>query len=389
MSVFANGARAEWPSAADRRARSWDFTFRARTFKISRKTADFEYDLPAELVAQAPARVRDESRLLVLDGDRRLHLRFRELPSLLRPNDLLVLNETRVIAARLHGERVRADRPTSNVEVLLLHPAGSMKYDSRALTWIALARPARRLRAGDRVTFGVHGEAAILAELGEGMREIEFHLNVPLETFLERAGRMPLPPYIHNDSPEAQERYQTVFAQRPGSVAAPTASLHFTHQLLREIERRGVEIARLSLNVGLGTFRPVTVDSIDEHVMYEEAYAIEPAAAAAIERARGGGRRIVAAGTTVVRALEGNYRSFGRIRAGEELTDLFIAPGFEFRVVGAMITNFHLPRSTLLMLVSAFAGRERILRAYSEAVELRYRFYSFGDAMFITGMRPA
>lgn len=365
------------------------FTFRARTFKISRKTADFEYDLPAELIAQAPARVRDESRLFVLDADRRLHLRFCDLPSLLRPNDLLVLNETRVIAARLRGERVRADRPTSNVELLLLHPAGSMRYDSRALVWIALARPARRLRAGDRVTFGAHGEAVILAELDNGMREVEFRLNVPFDSFLERAGRMPLPPYIHNDSPEAQERYQTVFARRPGSVAAPTASLHFTHQLLGEIERRGVEIARLSLDVGLGTFRPVTVESIDEHVMYEEAYSIEPAAAAAIERARIGGRRIVAAGTTVVRALEGNYRSFGRIRAGPELTDLFIAPGFEFHVVGAMITNFHLPRSTLLMLVSAFSGRQRILRAYAEAVELRYRFYSFGDAMFITRKRPA
>ena len=179
---------------------------------------------------------------------------------------------------------------------------------------------------------------------------------------------MPLPPYIRNDSPQAQERYQTVFARLPGSVAAPTASLHFTSELLHEIARRGVEIVRLSLNVGLGTFRPVTVESIDQHVMHEEAYAIDPRRPAAIERARRAGRRIVAAGTTVVRALEGNFQSFGRIEAGEHATDLFITPGFSFRVVGAMITNFHLPRSTLLMLVSAFAGRERVLRAYAEAI---------------------
>ncbi len=212
----------------------------------------------------------------------------------------------------------------------LLHPAGSMRYDPHALAWIALARPARRLRDGDRVAFGTLGEATVRRELEEGMREIELRIDLPFEAFLERAGRMPLPPYIRNDSPQAQERYQTVFARLPGSVAAPTASLHFTPELLREIARRGVEIVRLSLNVGLGTFRPVTVESIDEHVMHEEAYAIEPAAAAAIERARREGRRIVAAGTTVVRALEGNFQSFGRIEAGEQTTELFITPGFSF-----------------------------------------------------------
>lgn len=319
----------------------------------------------------------------MLDGDRRLHETFRDLPDLLRSGDLLVLNETRVIAARLFGERVGGKDRKSNVELLLLHPAGSIEYDPLARSWIALARPARRLRRGDRIEFGSFGEALVCAELEQGMRELEFHLELPFEEFLERAGRTPLPPYIHNDSAHAQRRYQTVFARRPGSVAAPTASLHFTDELLVEIARRGVEIVRLSLNVGLGTFRPVSVGSLDEHHMHEEAYAIEPAAAKAVGRARDERRRIVAAGTTVVRALEGNYESFGEIRAGEFQTDLFIRPGFEFRVVGAMITNFHLPRSTLLMLVSAFAGRERILRAYLEAIELRYRFYSFGDAMFI------
>jgi S-adenosylmethionine:tRNA ribosyltransferase-isomerase len=321
--------------------------------------------------------------LLVLDGDRRLQRTFRDLPDLMRSSDLLVLNETRVIPARLFGERVGRGNRKLKVELLLLHPAGSMEYDPLARAWVALARPARRLRRRDRIEFGSFGEALVRAELEGGMRELEFHLELPFEEFLERAGRMPLPPYIHNDSAQAQQRYQTVFARRPGSVAAPTASLHFTDELLGEIARRGVEIVRLSLNVGLGTFRPVSVETLDEYRMHQEAYAIEPAAAGAVNRARGAGRRIVAAGTTVVRALEGNYESFGEIRAGEFQTDLFISPGFEFRVVGAMITNFHLPRSTLLMLVSAFAGRERILQAYAEAIELRYRFYSFGDAMFI------
>lgn len=322
---------------------------------------------------------------MVLDGAGAFHRTFRDLPNLLHAGDLLVLNETRVIAARLLGERRRAagEKPRI-VELLLLHPADSMRYDPYATAWIALARPARRLRAGDRVGFGSLGEATIRSELAEGMREIEFHLDVPFEAFLERAGRMPLPPYIRNDSSHAQERYQTVFARLPGSVAAPTASLHFTAELLDEIARRGIEIVRLSLNIGLGTFRPVTVESLDEHVMHEEVYAIGAATAAALERARQERRRIVAAGTTAVRALEGNFRSFGRIEPGEHATDLFITPGFAFRVVGAMITNFHLPRSTLLMLVSAFAGRERILRAYAEAIDRKYRFYSFGDAMFVS-----
>lgn len=319
---------------------------------------------------------------MVLDGGATSHSTFRDLPDLLRPDDLLVLNETRVIAARLFGER---ERGGARVELLLLHPAGSMRYDPQAITWIALARPARRLHIGDRIVFGSLGEATVRSELEDGMREIELHANLPFDEFLATAGRMPLPPYIHNDSPEAHERYQSVFARLPGSVAAPTASLHFTPELLREIERRGIEIARLTLNIGLGTFRPVTVDSIDDHLMHEEAYAIEPAAEHAIERARNDRRRIVAAGTTVVRALEGNVQSHDRIEAGEHTTNLFITPGFRFRVVGAMITNFHLPRSTLLMLVSAFAGREPILRAYADAIAQRYRFYSFGDAMFISG----
>jgi S-adenosylmethionine:tRNA ribosyltransferase-isomerase len=316
---------------------------------------------------------------MVLENGAVAHRIFRDLPELLRPDDLLVLNETRVIAARLVGCRENGRA----VELLLLHPANSLRYDSAATDWIALARPARRLRVGDRIAFGEYATAIVRAHLGEGIREVEFATVLPFEEFLERAGRMPLPPYIHNDSAEAQSRYQTVFARTPGSVAAPTASLHFTPDLLEGIERGGIEIVRIALNVGLGTFRPVSAESIGGHVMHAEAYTIAPKAARAIDDARVSGRRIVAAGTTVVRALEGNFRQYGRVAPGYHVTDIFITPGFRFRVVDAMITNFHLPRSTLLMLVAAFAGRERVLRAYAEAIERRYRFYSFGDAMFV------
>lgn len=346
-----------------------------------RSTGAYQYDLPVELIAQSPARQRDASRLMVLEGDSITDRSFRDLPLLLDRSDVLVLNETRVIAARLVGRLVT--RPRS-VELLLLHPADSMRYDPNALHWIALARPARRLRTGEQVAFGALGQATVTREFEQGLREVELSLQVPFEQFLARAGRMPLPPYIHNDSLDAQERYQTVFARIPGSVAAPTASLHFTPELLESLERRGVEIVRLTLDVGLGTFRPVRAERIDEHVMHAEHYAIAPAAAEAIERARSENRRIVVVGTTVVRALEGNVRQHGQVTGGEYTTDLFITPGFEFRVVDVMITNFHLPRSTLLMLVSAFAGRERVLGAYAHAIERGYRFYSFGDAMLIS-----
>jgi S-adenosylmethionine:tRNA ribosyltransferase-isomerase len=316
---------------------------------------------------------------MVLESHVPQHRRFADLPQLLEPGDVLVINETRVIAARLFGRRANG----GHAELLLLHPAGSMHYAPNASRWIAMTRPARRLRRGDRVVFGEFGQATIQDELDEGLREIELSLALPLEEFLDRAGRMPLPPYIHDHSPQAQERYQTVFARVPGSVAAPTASLHFTPELLRDIERSGVDVVPVSLNVGLGTFRPVTADAIEEHVMHAEAYAIEPVAAQFLERARNDERRIVAAGTTVVRALEGNVASYGRIEPGEHTTELFITPGFRFRVVDAMITNFHLPRSTLLMLVSAFGGFQRIRNAYAEAIAQRYSFYSFGDAMFV------
>lgn len=387
MWAFVNGELAAWRRQEPARATFWRTIFRGRSSQISadeRLAAAYDYDLPAELIAQHPAAVRDESRLLVLDGERIEHRIFRDLPDLLEPGDLLVLNETRVIAARLFGERLRGG---GRAEFLLLHPAGSLRYDPEARVWVAMARPAKRLRKGDRVAFGAHGEATITNVLDEGLREIELSFPSSLETFLERAGRMPLPPYIHNDSEEDAQRYQTVFARVAGSVAAPTASLHFTPDLLERLAARGVESARITLDVGLGTFRPMTSERLDDHVMHAEAYEIDAPAAKAIDNARLTGRRIVAAGTTVVRALEGNFRSYGRVAAGRHVTELFIRPGFRFEVVSAMITNFHLPRSTLLVLVSAFAGRERILRAYREAIERQYRFYSFGDATFLKGVR--
>lgn len=317
---------------------------------------------------------------MIVGRDRIDHRVFRDLPDFLRPGDVLVLNETRVIAARIYGERV----PTGGrVELLLLHPAESMRYNPEATSWIALARPGRRLVPGVRIRFGDAGEATIVRELDEGMREVHFDVHEPFDAFLARAGRLPLPPYIHNDSDEAQERYQTVFAREPGSVAAPTASLHFTPDLLERVRARGVETVYVTLDVGLGTFRPMKAERLDQHVMHEERYTIPAATAEAIERAKAEGRRIIAAGTTVVRTLEGNAAAHQRITAGEGTTGIFIRPGFSFRVVDAMITNFHLPQSTLLVLVSAFAGRERMLAAYREAVELRYRFFSFGDAMLL------
>lgn len=307
------------------------------------------------------------------------HRVFRDLPEYLREGDVLVLNETRVIAARVFGTRPSGGR----VEILLLRPTHHPRYDPSATRWQALAKPGRRLGVGQRVLFGDLGEAQIAAVHDDGVRDLEFALQVPFETFLERAGRLPLPPYIHNESDEAQERYQTIFAREPGSVAAPTASLHFTNAVFEALSRRGVQLVKLVLDVGLGTFRPMQGNRLDEHVMHSESFSIPAQTAAAIDDAKKQGRRVIAAGTTVVRALEGSAAKYGSVRAGSDETNIFITPGWNFRVVDAMITNFHLPQSTLLVLVSAFAGRETILRAYQEAVTREYRFFSFGDAMFI------
>ncbi len=333
-------------------------------------TSDFEYDLPASSIAQEPA-PRGESRLLVLDrtGPDR-HARVSDLPRLLRPGDLLVLNDTRVIPARLYGRSAGGGK----MEILLVEPLAEREWD-------ALVKPGRRARPGARFEIGEGLTAEVIDRLEDGRFRLRF--SEPVEPHLERLGHIPLPPYIHRpDTPEDRERYQTVYARRPGAVAAPTAGLHFTEDLLREIEAAGVETARVTLHVGIGTFKPVSAERIEEHRMERERYEIGEETAEAVRRARESGRRIVAVGTTVIRTLEGAaLAGGGEVRAGEGSTDLFITPGFRFQVVDALLTNFHLPRSTLLMLVSAFAGRERVLAAYNEAVREGYRFYSYGDAM--------
>lgn len=329
-------------------------------------TSDFDYHLPPERIAQEAA-PRGESRLLVLDrtGPDR-HARVRDLPRLLQPGDLLVLNDTRVIPARLYGQRGSGGK----MEILLIERQGEREWD-------ALVKPGRRAQPGTVIGFDAGLSAAVLDKREDGHHLLRF--SEPVEPHLDRLGHIPLPPYIHRpDTPEDRERYQTVYARHPGSVAAPTAGLHFNEELLREIEAAGVGIARVTLHVGIGTFKPVSAERIEEHRMESERYEISEETAAALRRAR----RVVAVGTTVVRTLESAARD-GEVQAGSGSTALFITPGFNFQVVDALLTNFHLPRSTLLMLVSAFAGRERVLAAYEEAIREGYRFYSYGDAMLV------
>jgi S-adenosylmethionine:tRNA ribosyltransferase-isomerase len=342
------------------------------------RTAAYDYHLPPELIAQAPAERRDGARLLAVHGDELDDRTFADFPSLLSEGDVLVVNETRVIKARLFGTRATGGA----AEVLLLRPA-SGAFDLAARRWEALCRPGRRLGEGATIAFGADGGGAtVVAVADDGRRTIEFDASVDVGALIERSGVVPLPPYIHTPPGDAAERYQTVFARVPGSVAAPTASLHFTPEILAAVRARGVRIVPLVLDVGIGTFRPVTAERLDEHVMHAERFELSEATVGELLCAKGEGRRVVAAGTTVVRALEGAAEG-GTLRAGAASTELFIRPGFSFRVVDALLTNFHLPRSTLLALVGAFAGYERMMRAYREAVQRRYRFFSFGDAMFI------
>jgi S-adenosylmethionine:tRNA ribosyltransferase-isomerase len=335
---------------------------------------DFDFALPAELIAQSPARPRDTARLLVLNRATGVlaHRVFRDLPEVLRPADVLVLNDTKVLPARL-----RARRPTGGqVEVLLLRPAAGA-------AWETLVRPGRKIRQGARLVFAPGELEGIVGErTAAGTRMIKLEHRGELRAILDRLGEMPTPPYISSRLEDPHD-YQTVYARAEGAVAAPTAGLHFTQDLLAEIRRRGIAVAFLTLHVGLGTFRPVRVEDITRHRMDAEAYEIGHQAAALINEARRRGGRIVAVGTTCVRALECAAGEGGMIQARSGSTALFITPGFRFRAVDAMVTNFHLPKSTLLMLASAFAGRERLLDAYAEAIRQRYRFYSFGDAMLI------
>jgi S-adenosylmethionine:tRNA ribosyltransferase-isomerase len=345
------------------------------------RTEDFDYDLPAASIAQQPA-PRGESRLLVLDREgAERNSRISDLPRLLRPTDLLVLNDTRVIPARLVGRSAGGGK----MEILLLEKVGERD-------WEALVKPGKRARPGAVIEFDgidwLGAEVILKREDGAAHRYL-LRFSEPIEPHLDRLGHVPLPPYIHRpDTDEDRERYQTVFARSPGAIAAPTAGLHFSEALLREIEGAGIETARVTLHVGLGTFKPVAVEQVAEHRMESERYAIGEEAAAAIRKARREGRRVVAVGTTVVRTLESAALADpeGEIRVGSGATTLFITPGFRFRAVDVLLTNFHLPRSTLLMLVSAFAGRagrERVLAAYREAVREGYRFYSYGDAMLV------
>lgn len=339
------------------------------------KKSDFYFDLPQELIAQDPLEDRSSSRLLMLDkesGQVEHHI-FKEIIEYLMPGDCLVLNNTKVIPARLLGQK---EDTGAAVEVLLL------KRRENDI-WETLVKPGKKCRPGTRLTFGeglLHAE--VLETVEEGNRLIRFEYEGIFEEILDRLGEMPLPPYITHKLQD-KNRYQTVYAKYEGSAAAPTAGLHFTKELLAAIEAKGVEIAYVTLHVGLGTFRPVKVDNILEHHMHSEYYQVTREAADKINRAKQGGHRVICVGTTSCRTVESAADANGLVQEGCDNTEIFIYPGYRFKVLDALITNFHLPESTLVMLVSALAGRENVLRAYEEAIKERYRFFSFGDAMFI------
>lgn len=336
---------------------------------------DFYFELPEELIAQDPLEDRSGSRLLVLDKEtgQTEHRIFKDVIEFLEPGDCLVINETKVIPARLFGAKVGTD---AKIEVLLLKRGEND-------TWETLVRPGKKARVGTKISFGdglLIGEVVDVVE--EGNRLIRFSYEGIFEEILDQLGQMPLPPYITHQL-EDKNRYQTVYAKNSGSAAAPTAGLHFTPELLKQIEEKGVDIARVTLHVGLGTFRPVKVDNILEHHMHSEFYQISAEAADKINGAKDRGKRVVCVGTTSCRTVESAADENGRLRETSGWTEIFIYPGYRFKVLDSLITNFHLPESTLVMLVSALAGREQVLAAYAEAVEERYRFFSFGDAMII------
>ena len=335
---------------------------------------DFYFDLPEELIAQDPLEDRSSSRLLVLDKEtgKTEHHVFKEIVDYLEEGDCLVINDTKVLPARLIGAKVGTD---AKIEVLLL------KRKENDI-WETLVKPGKKAKPGTKISFGdglLVGEVLDIVE--EGNRLIQFQYDGIFEEVLDELGQMPLPPYITHHL-EDKNRYQTVYAKHTGSAAAPTAGLHFTPELLHQIAEKGVEIARVTLHVGLGTFRPVKVDNILEHHMHSEFYQIEEEAAEKINQAKESGHRVICVGTTSCRTIESAAEN-GRLKATSGWTDIFIYPGYEFKILDCLITNFHLPESTLIMLVSALAGREHVLDAYREAVEEKYRFFSFGDAMFI------
>jgi S-adenosylmethionine:tRNA ribosyltransferase-isomerase len=346
------------------------------------RVEDFDYELPMRLIAQKPLENRADSRLMVIDPVTQeiQHRHFYEIQEFLRPGDVLVLNNSKVLPARLYG--VKEDTG-AKVELLLLHQT------TDGMTWSAMAKPAKRLKEGTKLIFraddteSVCGSAVVTKVLDEGIREVRFEVNNDsFESFLNQVGSMPLPPYIHATL-EDKTRYQTVYAKTLGSVAAPTAGLHFTESLLNQLREFGVEVRFVTLHVGLGTFRPVQVDTVEGHHMHSEWYEVDEETAAAVRLAKVEGRRVIAVGTTALRTLESSVEA-GQFVAGARETDIFIYPGYKFRTADALITNFHLPKSTLFMLVCTWMGTEFARHVYQEAVTEEYRFFSFGDAMFLT-----
>lgn len=337
---------------------------------------DFDYYLPKELIAQEPTEERDESRLMVVPKHGSIqHRRFSDLPEFLNPGDVLVLNDTRVMKARLPG--VREDTG-GKVEVLLLSPVSQADN-----TWQALVKPGKRGRIGTRLVFDSSLSGEVVDIISQGVRVIRFSADGDMTSIVEKIGKVPLPPYIEKEIDD-EERYQTVYAWKLGSAAAPTAGLHFTPELLEAISEQGVGIARITLHVGLGTFRPVKVDVVEEHRMHEERFEVTEDTACKVNQAIAGGGRVVAVGTTTVRTLESlPMTQDGKVLPFQDSTSKYIYPGYRFKVVDSIVTNFHLPKSTLLMLVSAFGGYQRIMSAYEIAVKERYRFFSFGDAMLL------
>lgn len=337
------------------------------------KTSDFSYDLPSELIAQHPAQKRDQSRLMLLNkktGEIN-HKKFYNIIDYLNNGDVLVLNDTRVMPARIFGHRPEKNE---SIEILLLNHKGD--------TWETLAKPGKKLKIGTEIIFSDELKAEVIDISEDGSRFLKFIYRGIFEEILDRLGEMPLPPYIQ-EKLEDKERYQTVYSKEIGSAAAPTAGLHFTKELLKKIEEKGIEICFITLHVGLGTFRPVKVEDVTKHKMHSEFYIIRDDVAQKINKAKDEGRRIVAVGTTSIRTLESAADDKGYVKAKSGWTDIFIYPPYKFKCVNALITNFHLPESTLIMLVSSLSTREIILNAYNVAVKEKYRFFSFGDAMFI------
>lgn len=338
------------------------------------KTEDFYYDLPEELIAQHPLKNRSDSRLMLLNKDNGEieHKHFYDIINYLNPGDVLVLNNTKVMPARLFGHRENKDE---KIEVLLL----KQKEDD---IWECLTKPGKKTKIGSKIIFSDKLKAEVVDISEDGSRYIKFFYNGIFNEILDELGEMPLPPYI-KEKLEDKSRYQTIYSKVEGSAAAPTAGLHFTEKLLKEIKNKGIDIVYLTLHIGLGTFRPVKADRIEDHQMHSEYYILNEDAAKRINKARENGNRVIAVGTTSVRTLESIASNDGKLSEKSGWTDIFIYPGYKFKAVDALITNFHLPESTLVMLVSAFASKEKILNAYNEAIKEKYRFFSFGDAMFI------